>query len=63
MHPQPRKGWQDNSGKTHVKATSSDGPRFIVLHAGNENGWVAGASLLFRSKTQQGDYHNSMNSA
>lgn len=36
--------------------------RYIVLHAGSENGFVEGASLLFKSGKSSGDYHSEMNS-
>jgi len=35
--------------------------RFIILHAGNENGFIQGAELVFGSKSQSGDYHGEMN--
>lgn len=35
--------------------------RYIVLHAGNENGFIEGASLLFKSGKSTGDYHGDMN--
>lgn len=35
--------------------------RFIILHAGNENGFIPGAELIFASKSQSGDYHGEMN--
>lgn len=36
--------------------------RYIILHAGNQNGFVEGASLLFKSGSNKGDYHGQMNS-
>lgn len=41
----------------------SDFLRYIVLHAGSEDGFVENASLVFKSGTKSGDYHDSMNSA
>ncbi|KAH7981754.1 hypothetical protein HPB52_001056 [Rhipicephalus sanguineus] len=35
---------------TGLRAPSSKGGRLIVLHAGSENGFVDGASLIFRAK-------------
>lgn len=35
--------------------------RYIVLHAGNEKGFIDGAELVFSSSTNQGDYHGEMN--
>ena len=34
----------------------------IVLHDGGAKGWVDGADLVFRSKTNSADYHDEMNS-
>ena len=34
----------------------------IVVHAGGVEGWVQGAELVFRSKTNSADYHDEMNS-
>lgn len=35
--------------------------RYIVLHAGNSNGFIQGAELVFTSKTKNSDYHGEMN--
>lgn len=35
--------------------------RYIILHAGNANGFIEGASLVFSSKTKLEDYHGEMN--
>ena len=48
-----RRGWKVPSGK---------GQRLIVAHAGGVEGWVEGAGLVFRSKTNSTDYHEEMNS-
>lgn len=34
--------------------------RYIVLHAGNKDGFIPGAELVFSSKSK-GDYHGEMN--
>ena len=34
----------------------------MILNAGGVDGWVEGADLVFRSKTNSTDYHNEMNS-
>ncbi|XP_030757761.1 uncharacterized protein LOC115883532 [Sitophilus oryzae] len=57
-----KKSWQDGSLQT-VRKTSGEGVRYIVLHAGSEDGFVENASLVFKSGTKSGDYHDSMNSA
>ena len=31
------------------------------MHAGTDKGFIEGASLVFKAKTSQGDYHNEMN--
>ena len=41
---------------------SGKGQRLIVVHAGGVEGWVEGADLVFRSKTNSTDYHDEMNS-
>jgi hypothetical protein len=35
--------------------------RYIIIHAGNENGFIEGADVIFSSKTQLSDYHGEMN--
>ena len=37
------------------------GQRFIVVHAGGVEGWVEGAVLVFKSKTNSADYHDEVN--
>ena len=41
---------------------SGRGQRLIVVHGGGEEGWIEGADLVFRSKTNSPDYHDEMNS-
>lgn len=36
--------------------------RYIILHAGTEKGFIKGASLIFKSGQNKGDYHGEMNS-
>lgn len=46
---------------TGLRAPSGKGGRLIVLHAGSENGFVDGASLVFRAKKSvTSDYHSEM---
>lgn len=54
-----KSSWQDNSHKS-VK-NSGVGVRYIVLHAGCEDGFIEGAYLLFSSTSKNEDYHDSMN--
>lgn len=55
-----RKSWQDNTLATSSKK-SGEGYRYIVLHAGTADGFVENSNLVFKSGTQKGDYHTSMN--
>ena len=54
--------WVDSDGKGGWKVPSRKGKRLIVLHAGSAEGWVPGADLMFRSKTNSADYQEEMNS-
>ena len=53
------RSWQSES--VALKVPFGKGERFIVVHAGTDNGFIEGASLVFKAKTSQGDYHNEMN--
>ena len=56
------KCWTDKDGTLGPKTKSGKGGRFIVLHAGGDQGFIPGALLMFRSKNgNKGDYHDSMN--
>ncbi|KAH9640050.1 hypothetical protein HF086_017611 [Spodoptera exigua] len=37
--------------------------RWIVVHGGGENGFVNGAELIYKCKSNSGDYHHEMNTA
>lgn len=39
----------------------SKGQRFIIVHAGGNQGFVENACLVFKSQTKSGDYHDDMN--
>ena len=54
--------WVGVDGKGGWKVPSGKGQRLIVVHAGGVEGWVVGADLVFRSKTNSADYHDEMNS-
>ena len=43
--------WLDSDGSGGWKVPSGKGRRLIILHAGGVDGWVEGADLVFRSKT------------
>lgn len=59
----PGREWQDSTSKSSSITVSNNGKRYVVLHCGGENGCVAGASLVFKSKSNEGDYHGEMNGA
>ncbi|CAH1993256.1 unnamed protein product [Acanthoscelides obtectus] len=54
------RSWQSGNQKS-VKAIKTDGKRYIILHAGNENGFIEGSEAIFSSKTKLSDYHGEMN--
>ena len=54
--------WLDKDGSGGWKVPSGKGTRLIVVHAGDVEGWVDGADLVFLSKTNSADYHDEMNS-
>ena len=51
----------DSDGKGGWKVPSRKGQRLIVVYAGGVEGWVEGADLVFKSKTNSADYHDEMN--
>lgn len=57
--------WKDNPllNKTfgpYINKPSGKGERFIILNAVTKKGWVDGAKLVFKAKTNSADYHGSM---
>lgn len=63
--------WVDKSIKSHrdayirglttgLKAPTSRGPRFVLLHAGGTHGFINGAELTFLAKKNTQDYHDEM---
>jgi len=56
------RSWQDVDVKSCPTRSADTGNRYIVLHAGGQNGWVDGMSILFKSGSKDGDYHGEMNS-
>ena len=48
--------WVNYDSKGGWKVPSGKGPRLIVVHAGGVEGWVDGADLVFKSKTNSSDY-------
>lgn len=55
-HIQEIYGWRGG-----FKTPSGSGKRIIVLHIGNEDGFLPGAELCFIGKKGTSDYHNEMN--
>ncbi|MGH9701391.1 MAG: transposase, partial [Candidatus Acidiferrales bacterium] len=55
-------GWVDKSQNCSLNAPCSRGKRVIILHAGNENGFVPNALLLSAKniKNSSADYHEDM---
>lgn len=62
-HDVLRKGWTDNTDKSCMNTPVSRGKRIIILHAGNENGWVPNCLLLSCKNIANcsADYHADMN--
>ncbi|XP_073959757.1 uncharacterized protein [Choristoneura fumiferana] len=56
-----KKSWQGPS-TSGVSEKISPGKRYIVVHAGSENGFVPNALLVFSTKSKMADYHHDMNS-
>lgn len=56
-----QKSWSDPKSSEGVKTPLSKGSRLIIVHAGNENGFVKNAKLKFLSGRKTGDYHDDMN--
>ncbi|XP_054287688.1 uncharacterized protein LOC129003422 [Macrosteles quadrilineatus] len=45
---------------TGLKDPTQRGPRFVIVHAGGENGFVEGAQLVFLAKKGTADFHAEM---
>lgn len=54
------KCWQSDT-EAGVLSSDSKGPRWIIVHAGSETGFVPNAQLIFKSQSKSGDYHDDMN--
>lgn len=55
-----KKSWQGPSTSGAVENISS-GKRYIIVHAGHDNGFVPNALLVFSTKSLNADYHHDMN--
>ena len=51
----------DSDGKRGWEVPSRKGQRLIVVHADGGEGWIEGAGLLFKSKTNSAVYYDEMN--
>lgn len=58
-HTKPH-SWSDGSSKG-LFTPISKGQYAIIVHAGNDNGFVDNALLIFKSGQKSGDYHECMN--
>lgn len=58
----PKKCWQGPAISGVVENISS-GKRYIIVHAGSENGPVPNSLLVFSTKSKMADYHHYMNAA
>jgi hypothetical protein len=52
--------WTDNE-ETWLKTPVSKGQRVIVVHAGDEEGFIPNALMMFKSSSKSGDYHGDVN--
>lgn len=60
-----RKDWQDSSRNSCSLRKVSQGPRYLICHAGGKDGFVENASLIMCTEKKpkvQDDYHGDMTS-
>lgn len=55
-----KNSWSDNSS-LGLKRPISDQKKVIIVDAGNEEGFVKGARLIFQAEKKTEDYHDNMN--
>lgn len=53
--------WQ-NEEEPGLFTSESAGKRWIIAHAGSENGFIKDSLLIFKSQSKSSDYHDDMNS-
>lgn len=53
--------WQSEE-EPGLLVSESAGSRWIIAHAGTENGFINDALLMFKSQSKSSDYHDDMNS-
>nr|XP_004932428.2 uncharacterized protein LOC101736207 isoform X1 [Bombyx mori]XP_012551118.1 uncharacterized protein LOC101736207 isoform X1 [Bombyx mori]XP_037867233.1 uncharacterized protein LOC101736207 isoform X1 [Bombyx mori] len=54
--------WQSEE-EPRLFTSDSVGSRWIIAHAGTENGFISNALFIFKSQSKSSDYHDDMNSA
>lgn len=54
--------WQSDE-QPGLFTSESAGSRWIIAHAGSENGFINNAFLIFKSQSKSSDYHDDMNSS
>jgi hypothetical protein len=59
-HARP-KNWT-NDYTSSLLAQTSNGERFIIVHAGGRAGFVSKALLIYKSRQKTGYYHNKLDS-
>ncbi|XP_045454971.1 uncharacterized protein LOC123664476 [Melitaea cinxia] len=52
--------WAQKKESTPFLKKLSTGSRFILVHAGTENGFIENASLVYKANSTVGDYHSNM---
>jgi transposase len=58
----PNKSWQNESVLSVRNTNVGEGKRFVILHAGNSDGFIPNTSLIFSTTNKSSDYHDNMNS-
>ena len=58
IHTPQAKQWQTQDGSEGRKVPIGRGERAVFVHAGGEDGFVEGAELVFKGKTEATDYHS-----
>ena len=53
--------WYSGEDGPWVQKPTGKGDRLIIMNAMNNNGWIPGAKLVFKSTRKTGDYHGQMN--
>ncbi|XP_063394034.1 uncharacterized protein LOC134679122 [Cydia fagiglandana] len=59
-HYTVNKCWQSMS-EQGIRKYDSAGNRWIIIHAGSENGFVNGALAIWKANSKKGDYHGQVN--